>query len=105
VVRDSTGVDALVEGEITAWKLVPVNFSGSTGTTQATRYAISLTASVVYRKVGQKEPLWANEAFVQRDEYDMDENAQNYFDREEQSVERLSAAFARSLVAAMLEAF
>lgn len=105
VVRDSTGVDAVVEGEITAWNVVPVNFSGSTGTTQATRYAISLTASVVYRKVGQKEPLWANDAFVQRDEYDMGEDAQNYFDREEQSVERLSAAFARSLVAAMLEAF
>ena len=52
------------------------------GTTQATRYAISLTASVVYRKVGQKEPIWANDAFSQRDEYDMGENAQNYFDRE-----------------------
>jgi hypothetical protein len=35
----------------------------------------------------------------------MGDNAQSYFDREEQSIERLSAAFARSLVAAMLEAF
>jgi hypothetical protein len=35
----------------------------------------------------------------------MGENAATYFDREEQSIERLSAAFARSLVAAMLEAF
>jgi hypothetical protein len=105
VVRDTANVDAVVEGEIVAWNVLPVNFSADTGTTQATRYAISLTASVVYRKIGQKEPLWSNEAFSQRDEYDMGENAQSYFDREEQSIERLSNAFARSLVAAMLEAF
>ena len=64
-----------------------------------------MTASVVYRKIGQKEPLWINDAFSQRDEYDMGENSQNYFDREGQSIERLSAGFARNLVAAMLEAF
>ena len=105
VVRETANVDAVVEGEIVAWNVLPVNFSADTGTTQATRYAIALTASVVYRKIGQKEPLWSNEAFSQRDEYDMGENAQSYFDREEQSIERLSNAFARSLVAAMLEAF
>jgi len=105
VVKEVAGVDAVVEGNIVSWTVVPVNFSGDTGLTQATRYAISLTASVVYRKVGQKEPIWANDAFSQRDEYDMGENASSYFDREEQSIERLSASFARSLVAAMLEAF
>ena len=105
VVKEVAGVDAVVEGSIVSWTVVPVNFSGETGVTQASRYAISLTASVVYRKIGQKEPIWAHQAFSQRDEYDMGENASNYFDREEQSIERLSAAFARSLVAAMLEAF
>jgi hypothetical protein len=105
VVRDSTNVDAVVDGEIVAWNVLPVNFSTESGQTQASRYAISLTASVVYRKIGQKEPLWSNDAFSHRDEYDMGDNAQSYFDREEQSIERLSAAFARSLVAAMLEAF
>jgi hypothetical protein len=95
----------VVEGEIQSWNVLPVGFSGESGVTQASRYAISLTASVVYRKIGQKEPLWANEAFSQRDEYDMGENAQNYFDREMLSIERLSAAFARNLVATMLEAF
>jgi hypothetical protein len=105
VVKEATGVDAVVEGEIVAWNVLPVNFSSASGQTQASRYAISLTASVVYRKIGQKEPLWSNDAFSQRDEYDMGENASSYFDREEQSIERLSAVFARSLVAAMLEAF
>jgi hypothetical protein len=110
VVREITNVDAVVEGEIVSWSAVPVGFStestaSGSPLTQASRYAISLSASVVYRKIGQQEPLWANEAFSQRDEYDMGEEAQTYFDREEQSIERLAAGFARSLVAAMLEAF
>jgi hypothetical protein len=105
IVKETTDVDAVVEGEIVAWNVLPVNFSSGTGQTQATRYAIAMTASVVYRKIGQKEPLWINDAFSQRDEYDMGENSQNYFDREGQSIERLSAGFARNLVAAMLEAF
>ena len=105
VVRDAANVDAVVEGEITAFTVVPVNFSSDTGQTQATRYAIALTAVVVYRKIGQAEPLWSHDGFSQRDEYDMGEQSENYFDREEQSIERLATAFARSLVAAMLEAF
>jgi hypothetical protein len=105
IVREVTNVDAVVEGDILSWNVAPVNFSSDTGTTQATRYAISITASVVYRKIGQKEPLWANDAFSQRDEYDMGDKAGTYFDREEQSIERLAGAFARNLVAAMLEAF
>jgi hypothetical protein len=105
VVRETTNVDAVVEGEIQSWNVLPVGFSGESGVTQASRYSISLTASVVYRKIGQKEPLWSNDAFSQRDEYDMGEDASTYFDREEQTIERLSAAFARNLVAAMLEAF
>jgi len=111
VVKETAGVDAVVEGEIRAYTVQPVGFTGSTSASgtdvysQASRYAIALSASVVYRKVGEKEPLWSNDAFSQRDEYDMGDNPQGYFDREEQSMDRLAESFARSLVAAMLEAF
>ena len=105
IVRDATNVDAVVEGEIESWNVLPVGFSTDSGVTQASRYTISLTAKVVYRKTGQKEPIWSSDAFSQRDEYDMGDNASTYFDREDQTIERLSEAFARSLVAAMMEAF
>jgi hypothetical protein len=105
VVRDATDVDAVVDGEIEAWNVVPVGFSSESGVTQASRYTISLTAKVVYRKIGQKEPIWSSDAFSQRDEYDMGDEASTYFDQEDLSIARLSEAFARSLVAAMMEAF
>lgn len=106
VVQEAAGVDALVEGEITAYtpRLVGVG-EQSTGRSQANRYEVTLTARVRYAKVGAKEPIWANDAFTFRDEYDVGDNPQAFFDREEQAIDRLATSFARSLVAAMLEAF
>ncbi len=112
VVKETSNVDAVGEGEIVAYAVTPLAYgpnvdrsAGDLGLEQATRYSVTLTASVVYRKVGQKEPLWANEGFSQRDDYDMGDSAQAYLDREDQAVARLANEFARSVVAAMLEAF
>jgi len=108
VVPTTTGVDAVVEGELLSYTVVPVGFSEEgTGEnkTQASRYAISLTARVTYSKVGETEPIWSSDSFSFRDEYDIGAQAATFFDREDQSLERLAVSFARNLVAAMLEAF
>lgn len=105
VLQTIEGVDAVVEGEILSYQVQPVGFSGTGGTTTASRYAITLTARVKYFKPGEAEPIWQNDAFSFRDEYDLGSDAATFFDREDQGVDRLAQAFARSLVAAMLEAF
>ena len=108
VVAAATGVDAVLEGELLTYSVVPVGFSeDGTGAnrTQASRYAISLTARVKYGKVGEKEPIWASDSFSFRDEYDIGADAATFFDREDQALDRLATSFARNLVAAMLEAF
>jgi hypothetical protein len=106
VVKQRSGVDAVVDGEILSFDVVPINFTESGQLTEASRYAITLSANVTYRKVGQKDPIWSNERYSLRDEYDLDDSgSDNFFDREEQSMERLAENFARGLVAAMLEAF
>jgi hypothetical protein len=112
VVSEAAGVDALVEGELVSYTVAPIGFSesepdetGETAGTQASRYAIYLTARVRYSKTGQSEPLWQNDAFSTRDEYDVGDDPAAFFDREEQAIDRLASAFARSLVSAMLEAF
>ena len=106
VVQETTGVDAIVEGEITSYTTTPVGFTTTGATpTQASRYAINVTAKVVYRKIGQKEPIWQSEMFSYRDEYDMGEDPATFFDREDQTIDRIAQAFGKNLVAAMLEAF
>lgn len=105
VVQEATGVDALVDGELVGYTVTPIAFEGgSQDATQATRYAITVAARVRYTKTGVDEPLWASDAFSYRDDYDLG-GADNFFDREEQALERLSKAFARQLVSSMLEAF
>jgi hypothetical protein len=108
VVQESAGVDAVVEGELTSYVSVPVGFSGGEAGTpgaQANRYSATLTARVRYVKTGQTVALWENDAFTYRDEYDVSDDPSEFFNQEEQAIDRLSAQFARSLVAAMLEAF
>ena len=97
-------------GDVPAWSAktedaVEAAVEAGDALTEATRYAITLHAKIVYRKVGVTEPLWENDDFSVRDEYDLDDSdSQNFFDREDQSIDRLSESFARRLVAAMLEA-
>lgn len=108
VIATTEGADAVVEGEIISFQEAPVGFSGVSGTassTTASRYAITLTAKVRYYKPGEAQPIWQNDAFVFRDEYDLGADRTALFDRADQGVDRLAQAFARSLVAAMLEAF
>jgi hypothetical protein len=111
VLQQAEGVDALVIGELNAYLVNPIGFSGvgadapTTGQQQASRYSIRLNARVVYSKVGEKEPIWQNDLFTAQDEYDVGGDPQSFFDREEQAIERLIVIFARNLVAAMLEAF
>jgi hypothetical protein len=106
VVSTTVGVDAVVEGELTGYNVSPVGFSQTQGqTTQASRYVVSLTARVTYSKVGEKEPIWESAGFVFRDEYELGTDPQLFFDREDQTVDRITTAFARSLVQAMLEGF
>jgi hypothetical protein len=106
VVAERIGADAVVEGELLRYDQTPVGFSDAGATrTQASRYSVTLTARVRYLKIGQEEPIWANESFSFRDEYDVGSDPTAFFDQSGQAIERLSTSFARSLVAAMLEAF
>jgi hypothetical protein len=107
VVPETTGVDAVVRGELTAYAEVPVGFGVGAQTdaqAQASQYRITVRAKVRYSKVGEKEPIWQNDAFNYSDTYDVSEDTGSLVDSD-QAVERLASQFARQLVADMLEAF
>jgi hypothetical protein len=116
VVSESSGVNAVVSGELVSYRASPVGFSDTGAiaasgkdsgapTTQASRYEISVTAKVKYTKTGADEPIWSNEGFVFKDEYDLGSDPSTFLDRESQALDRLAESFARTLVSNMLEAF
>jgi hypothetical protein len=107
VVSEADNVDAIVDGEILSYVAVPVAYGqdASSGTNQVSRYTITITAKVTYSKVGEKAPIWSQDAFSFREDYELGDDPATFFDRETQGIDRMAQAFAKSLVAAMLEAF
>lgn len=106
VVQSATEVDAVVDGTLLNYTTQPIGFGRTDGTrSEANRYVALLTARVRYAKPDVAEPIWESDSFNQRDEFDIGEDADSYFDREEQAQDRMAVSFAKAIVAAMLEAF
>ncbi len=94
VIQTEVGADAVVKGRLTSYRAVPVGFSESgdeeQAQTEASRYAVTLSARVRYQKVGETEPIWESNNFSFRDEYDVGDDPQAFFDREDLTIERIS---------------
>ena len=101
----ATGVDAVIEGQITSITIAP---AGTNDQRQATRYQLVLTARIEFRDVTDNKVIWSNPAMQFREEYEAsgtvaDPNA--FFGQDVNALDRLAAEFARTLVSAILEAF
>jgi outer membrane lipopolysaccharide assembly protein LptE/RlpB len=103
----TTGADAILAGTISSVTIATaaVNSSG-----QATRYLLTLTASVELRDVAADKVIWANPSLQFREEYDVTSttlatDAAAFLGNDVNALERLATEFARSAIAAMLEAF
>jgi hypothetical protein len=107
VLPQATGVDALLTGEVTAITIQPASFSVNQ---LASRYVITMTASVELRDVRENAVLWQNPGLVFRQEYEATSgqnsvDAAAFFGHDANALDRLSTEFARTIVSAILEAF
>src|SRR5262245_16353219 len=107
VLPGSTGVDALLNGQILGINITPASF---TDQQQASRYIITVTAKIEFRDLKTNKVTWDNPAWVFRDEDEataavdaLDPNA--FFSQDANALERVSTEFAKSAVSAILEAF
>ena len=107
ILPEATGVDALLTGQVTSVSVAPASF---TGQQQASRYIITMTASIELKDVQTDTVLWNNPSMSFQDEYDAatavdvtDPTA--FFGQESNAVQRVTTDFARAVVSAILEAF
>jgi hypothetical protein len=113
IVPEATGADAVLVGSITGISIVPTAFSSQQ---QASRYVITMTASIELRDTQKNSVLWTNPSVAVREEWDatgqgtsadpavvVDPSA--FFNQETNAVERVSNEFSRTIVSAILEAF
>ncbi|MGH9408163.1 MAG: LPS assembly lipoprotein LptE [Vicinamibacterales bacterium] len=106
IVPDSTGVDALLTGTISSITFVPAAFNTQQ---QATRYALTLTAQVVFKDLTTDKVLWQNPSMQYREEFDVSTSSTPdpaaFFGQNANALDRMSSEFAHALVSAILEAF
>ena len=102
----TTGVDAVLVGEISSITVAPAAF---TEQQQASRYVLILTSKVEFKDLKTGKVLWSNPAMQFREEYEVTTSvtpdASTFLGQDANAIERLATEFARSLVSAILEAF
>ena len=98
----------LLTGDVTGVAITPASF---TDQQLASRYIITMTASVQLRDVRENKVLWENPGLVFRQEYEATQTGQAaadpaaFFGQDTNALDRMSTDFARSIVSAILEAF
>ena len=110
ILPEATGVDALLTGEVTTVSIAPASINAQQ---LASRYAITMVASVVLKDTKTNMVLWDNPSLVFRQEYDATGTGTNqgavdpsaFFGQDTNALDRLSTDFAKSIVSAILEAF
>jgi hypothetical protein len=106
IVPDTTGVDGLLTGVISSVSLIPVAFNQAN---QATRYALTLSASVEFKDMHANKVLWNNPSMQYREEFALDPTSAvdtaAFLGQDVNARERMANEFARALVSAILEAF
>lgn len=101
ITGDSDAADAILIGEITAFRATPIAFGGDAA---ADRYNIVVVAKIVLRDVVQKKVLYSNPSFIYQGEYEVPEGSE-FESVESEAIDEIAEKFARSLVVAILEGF
>ena len=105
--EQSEGADAVLIGTISAITLTPAAF---TAQQQASRYLLTLIASVEFRDLKAGKVIWQNPSLQFREEYELTTgqdaiDVSAFFGQNTNALERLATEFARSVVSSILEAF
>jgi hypothetical protein len=107
ILPEDTGVDAVLIGDVTNVAITAASF---TAEQLASRYTITIVASIQLRDAKANMVLWENPSMVFREDYQntsgvnaLDPSA--FFGQEVNALDRVSSDFARTIVSAILEAF
>jgi hypothetical protein len=103
VLPDATGVDAVLTGTIMP---VTTNLTSLSAARQATKYLVTVTASIEFREQPANTVHWNHAAFRASEEYDVPTGTGAtdqtlVFQADRQALERLARTFARALVASI----
>ncbi|HEY6324664.1 MAG TPA: LPS assembly lipoprotein LptE [Thermoanaerobaculia bacterium] len=95
------GADAELSGAVVGFGATPVTFDAAG---RATAYELSLTASMVFKRISDEKIIWQNASYNFRQNFPL--TASNAFvDLEYSAIDQAAKAFAQTLVSDLLEGF
>ena len=99
---DSTGVDAVLEGEIASYNYIPraIDAEGI-----ATSYLILITANITFTDLIEDKVLWEQRNFHFQSEYQLSQEGADLVTQEAESIKRAAEDFAKSVVSTILTGF
>lgn len=106
---DTAGADAVLEGTVVSFVSAPTVLEGGSvndpEASQASTYTVIVRAQVQFKDLVKNDVIWSNNNFQFRDDYEVGENPEEFFDQESLTLQRLAEEFAKALVSSILEAF
>jgi outer membrane lipopolysaccharide assembly protein LptE/RlpB len=99
---DPDAGDAVVEGAINKFEVIPLTYNVQTG--QSSSYLITIGASVKVLD-SEKRVLYENKTYSFRQQYQTTQDLVSFIQEDPAAVQRLSRDFAQALVSDILESF
>jgi hypothetical protein len=94
-----TGADAVVEGNIRDFSFSGVLLDREG---RARIYEVTIVAAVTIRDLRENKILYDNQNLVFRDSFEFSQDPRSFFNEEDPAVERMSRAFAESVVSTIV---
>jgi outer membrane lipopolysaccharide assembly protein LptE/RlpB len=98
----SDSADATLRGTVISTSTSPLTYDSQTG--RASSALVVVTAKVILTD-RQGKVLYQNPSYLFREEYQVSQELSSFFEEDSPALERLSHAFARTLVSNVLEGF
>ncbi len=101
----SSGVDAVLLGEIHSVSSVPVIFGSHQDGSQTfgSAYLVTVQMAVKLMRVQDSAIIWEDDHFLYRERYVLNKSVRDFFSEENPALERLARNFASSLAGAILD--
>lgn len=102
VISDPADADATLRGTVVSTVASPLTYDTATGRAASVLVVVSMKVELVERN---GKVLYQNPSYVFREQYELSQDLQSFFEEDSPAFRRLSQDFARTLVSNVLEGF
>ena len=102
IISDAADADATLRGTVLSTVASPLTYDTATGRAASVLVVVSMKVELVDRN---GKVLYQNPSYVFREQYELSQDLQSFFEEDSPAFRRLSQDFARTLVSNVLEGF